>query len=167
MFLSYCSCHAGWTGPNCTQCQPRVDCKYGTCEEHPFECKCFSKYNGSACDKPTCREGCHPEHVINLYLLEILVLFHSFNTILTSLDITDKIVITLIPFEHQGILYITWDVYLSPRMERSKLWHLCTLLGLSGLLWKRSMGMYLSGWKNGSWLQRWGWRWYVNCFWFH
>ena len=62
-FCYISSCHAGWAGVNCSKCQPRVDCKYGTCADHPFECKCFSKYNGTACDKPVCKEGCHPENV--------------------------------------------------------------------------------------------------------
>jgi len=57
-----CACHPGWSGPNCTICEERLDCKYGRCVDEPFECQCYSKYNGSACDQPMCAEGCHPEH---------------------------------------------------------------------------------------------------------
>ena len=74
-------CHAGWAGINCSTCQPRVDCAYGTCEDHPFECKCFSNYNGSACDKPVCKEGCHPQHVKIDNLLKDMINSH-FATIL-------------------------------------------------------------------------------------
>ena len=62
-----CTCHSGYQGVECDTCIPNPDCKYGTCRNNPFECDCYDGFEGLFCHKPKCREGCHPEHVRNIF----------------------------------------------------------------------------------------------------
>ena len=54
-----CSCHPGWSGDNCTECEPRDDCVYGRCVTRPFECVCYSGFQGKSCEEPICKIGCN------------------------------------------------------------------------------------------------------------
>ena len=40
-----------------------LDCQFGRCINEPFECACYDGYNGSSCEVPICRKGCHPVNV--------------------------------------------------------------------------------------------------------
>ena len=59
MFLFFKSCHAGWTGPNCTQCVPLVGCNAtrGGCIR-AMECICHEGWKGPLCGEPICSERC-------------------------------------------------------------------------------------------------------------
>ena len=63
-------CHSGWTGENCTVCEPMEGCAHGACDRHPNTCKCLPGWEGHLCNKPICRLkvqlGCH----IHRYIIE-------------------------------------------------------------------------------------------------
>ena len=58
-FSYFKSCHAGWRGPNCTQCVPLVGCNAtrGGCIR-AMECICHEGWKGPLCGEPICSERC-------------------------------------------------------------------------------------------------------------
>ena len=51
------SCHAGWSGENCTTCQPLGGCEHGSCNR-AMECICDEGWKGALCHEPICNEHC-------------------------------------------------------------------------------------------------------------
>ena len=52
--LIFQRCFHGWTGSNCTECEPLPGCKHGTCIDRANTCICDAGWGGHLCDEPTC-----------------------------------------------------------------------------------------------------------------